>query len=161
MEPPPGRRPCTVVFSPAPADESEQETEVAPVDGTTWESDADCPFHTVMGQFAQAAVRQQVLYLEGEVLPRSDLVDTLDGWHQLYRLVRTRVCPATRCMPLTSDDLATLVETAVPALLPLRVPASVRATLRRQLVACATCPSPQQCPLGLPATSDLPKEESR
>jgi hypothetical protein len=141
------------------AHEPEQET--TPADGTAWDSDADCPFHTVMGQLAQAAVRQQVLFLEGEMLPRTDLVDTLDGWQHLYRLVRTRVCPATRCMPLTPDDVATLVETAVPALLPPSVPASVQASLRRQLVACANCSSPQQCPLGLPARSDLPEEEPR
>lgn len=127
----------------------EPATTTAPATREALESDIECPFHAVMGELAQTAVMQQVLHLEGDLLPRAALVDALEGWQQLYRLVRTRVCPATREAPLTSADLATLVDTAVPCLLPPGVPVAVQARLRRQLVACARCASPQQCPLGL------------
>jgi hypothetical protein len=102
-----------------------------------------------MGELAQTAVMQQVLHLEGDLLPRAALVDALEGWQQLYRLVRTRVCPATRDAPLTPADMATLMDTAVPCLLPPGVPVAVQARLCRQLAACARCTSPQECPLGL------------
>jgi hypothetical protein len=102
-----------------------------------------------MGELAQTAVMQQVLHLEGELLPRAALVDALEGWQQLHRLVRTRVCPATRDALLTPADVATLVDTAVPYLLPPVVPVAVQARLYRQLAACTRCTSTQDCPLGL------------
>jgi hypothetical protein len=101
-----------------------------------------------MEQLAQTAVTQQVLHLEGELLPRDDLVDALGGWQQLYHLIRMHVCPATRQAPLTQEDVAALVDVALPRLLPRQVPLEVLAPLRHQLVACATCPSTQQCPVG-------------
>ena len=103
-----------------------------------------------MAQLAQTAVMQQVLHLEGELLPRADLADTLDGWQQLYRLVRRRVCPATREAPLTSAEVAALVDTALPQLLPPSIPRRLYVSLRRQLIACASCASPQQCPVSFP-----------
>jgi hypothetical protein len=109
-----------------------------------------------MGQLAQAAVRQHVLHLEGELVPRADLVERLEGWQQLYRLVRTRVCPATRDTTLTAADLATLVEHAVPCLLPSGVPRLVQSSLCQQLVACASCRSAHECPLGFSAESVRP-----
>lgn len=127
----------------------EPTTTTAPATREALESETECPLHTVMGEMAQTAVMQQVLHLEGELLPRAALVDALEGWQQLYRLVRTRVCPATCDPPLTPADLASLVGTAVPCLLPPGVPVAVQTRLCRQLVACARCASPQECPLGL------------
>jgi hypothetical protein len=127
----------------------EPATTATPATSRALESDIECPLHTVLGELAQTAVMQQVLHLEGELLPRAALVDALEGWQQLYRLVRTQVCPATRDAPLTPADLAALVETAVPCLLSPGVPVAVQARLCRQLVACARCTSPQECPLGL------------
>jgi hypothetical protein len=153
MEPSQDSHPLDAPSTVNPATAPAPTTGTAPAPGQVLESDVDCPFHTVMGQLAQTAVLQQVLHLEGELLPRTDVVETLDGWQQLYRLVRMRVCPATRTAPLTPADLATLVDIAVPRLLPPTVPAQVQASLRRQLVACVSCSSPQQCPLGLAAPS--------
>jgi hypothetical protein len=104
-----------------------------------------------MGELAQTAVRQHVLHLEGEMLPRAALVDALDGWQQLYHLIRTRLCPATRRASGSPAEMAALVDTAVFSLLPPSVPDSVQARLRCQLLACAACASSAQCPLGLPA----------
>jgi hypothetical protein len=125
----------------------EPETVAVPDSSGPLDPDSACPFHTVTNQLAHTAVMQQVLYLEGEVLPRDNLLDAMDGWGQLYRLVRTHVCPATRQTPLTQENLAALVDIAVPQLLS-QVPVEVLAALRQQLVACATCLSAQQCPLG-------------
>jgi hypothetical protein len=136
--------PASPAVAPVPA---APQTDPEPAAERVWESDANCPFHTVMTQLAQVAVTQQVLYLGGEQVPRPDLADSLEGWHQLYRLVRTHVCPATRAAALTSADVTTLVDTALPQLLPARLPRQLHVNLRRQLIACASCASPQQCPL--------------
>lgn len=129
----------------------------APATEETSEPDVECPFHTVITHLAQTAVMQRVLHLEGEALPRAELLDALDGWEQLCRLVRTRVCPATRDVPLTPAELTALVDTAVPHLVPPSVPAEDQARLRRQLAVCARCASPQQCPLGVANRASLAK----
>jgi len=139
--------------SPPPRDSRATTPDPAPTTppGTSGalEPAAGCLLHTVMDQLAHTAVRQHVLHSQGEALPRADLVDALDGWQQLYHLVRTQVCPATRAAPLTPADLAACLDTTVPGLLPPTVSMEVRARLRRQLVACATCASVQDCPLGM------------
>ena len=156
MELPHGSRPFDAPSSTIPATTPAPQTGTAPAAEGALESDANCPFHTVMAQLAQTAVTQQVLHLEGELLPRADLADTLDSWQQLYRLVRMRVCPATREAPLTPADVAALVDTALPHLLSPSVPVRLHASLRRQLIACASCESPQQCPLSFPRHTSLP-----
>jgi hypothetical protein len=133
----------------APADSTRTHDPTAePAAAAVLELGAACPLHSVLGELAQAAVRQHVLHLEGEVLPRADLVAEVDGWQQLYRLVRTQVCPATRTRPVPPAELDTLVDAAVCRRLPPSVPARIQQRLRRQLLACAACTSPAQCPLG-------------
>lgn len=109
---------------------------------------AECPFHTVMRQLAGTAVRQHILHIEGEVLPRADLVAALDKWQELYHLLRNRVCPATRIAPLVSTDIEARVGAILPSCL---TPgqASVRTSLCRQIAQCAGCQSSQDCPLHL------------
>jgi hypothetical protein len=110
----------------------------------------ECPFQLVMGQLAQAAVTQQVLHITGELLPRADLVDKLDGWRDLYRLIRLRICPATRVAPLTPAELDALVDAALRPMgqaEPLNTSAQqTLARLRAQLSSCAACETTQQCP---------------
>lgn len=113
---------------------------------------AECPFHTVMRQLAGVAVRQHVLHTEGEVLPRSDLIAALDGWQQLYHLVLSRVCPATRIAPLPPIELAALIDAALLHLLP-PTQAPLRTRLCRQLGQCALSSSSQDCPLYIAPSS--------
>ena len=58
--------------------------------------DALCPLHVAMQGLAQAAVSQLVYYAQGEYAPRADLVQDLERWQQLHRLIATRICPASR-----------------------------------------------------------------
>lgn len=113
------------------------------------EPEIECPFHTIMRHLAGTAVQQHILHLEGELLPRPDLVNALESWQQLYRLVRTHVCPATREAPLLPADIDALVDTALPRLLADAAPPQVSARLRRRLTQCASVESSRDCPLSL------------
>lgn len=135
---------------------TETTTQAARPSRGTFGMAVECPFHTVMRQVAEAAVLQHVLHLEGEVLPRRNLVDDLECWQQVYRLVRTRVCPATREAPLLPDVRETLLDVALPYLLPTDTPQSLQARLVWQIAACARCSSSQECPLGLVSCTDQP-----
>lgn len=110
---------------------------------------SECPFHTVMRQVAEAAVLQHVLHLEGEVLPRQDLVENLERWQQVYRLVRIQVCPATRDAALTADEVHTLLDIALPCLMPPDAPQPLWSRLSARIATCAKFPTSRECPLGL------------
>jgi hypothetical protein len=58
--------------------------------------DALCPLHVTMQGLAQAAVSQSLYYAQGEYAPRAELVQDLDRWQQLQRLIATHICPASR-----------------------------------------------------------------
>ncbi len=138
--------------------DSAPEPLAAPAPRATHIPDAGCPFQSIMSRLAETAVLQQVLHMEGELLPRTELALALEGWQQLYHLARTRVCPATRDASLTPTEITALVEVALPRLLPVDVPLGLQARLRRQFLVCATCASSQQCPLGLTSRSALSEE---
>jgi hypothetical protein len=144
-----GARSFDVPSSENPTNPLAPDSATAPEFRRTWASNSNCPLHIVMERLAHLTVSQKVLHLQGERLPRLDLVDALEGWQQLYRLVLTRVCPATREIALSSADLATLVHTAVPRLLLPSVPTSDQNRLIQRLMSCASCASAAQCPLGL------------
>jgi hypothetical protein len=106
----------------------------------------ECPLHAAMGQLAQAAVLQHVLHLEGEWLPRPELLLALEGWAGVHALIRAHVCPATREAPLEPAELSSFVD---DALAPLFTPAEapLRAQLRRTIARCAACGLAEGCPL--------------
>ena len=58
-----------------------------------------------MEEIAQAAVRQHVLYQEGESQPRPELLPRLDAWLAFHRLIRSRICTASRESTITAVDL--------------------------------------------------------
>ncbi len=111
---------------------------------------SECPLHTVMGELAHVTVTQHVLYLEGECLPRSELVSALDQWTSLHSLIRNRICSASRSTPLSPFEF----ESAVGALLEVhRLPDSSGARpapekLQQAVHACWACSQSQTCPLG-------------
>lgn len=107
----------------------------------------ECPLHVAMEEIAQVAVRQHVLYVEGECQPRPELVNRLERWLALHARIRSAICAASRSGAISVDDL----ERTLDALLP--PPGDVDALpqwrrLRRALTACATSAT---CPLGMDA----------
>lgn len=96
---------------------------------------ARCPLHTIMGQIAQTALRQHVLFLEGELLPRVESLQDLEALTALAKLVTARVCVSSRgATRLTEGELARLW-----------TPLSDGGDLRQATIACARSES---CPLG-------------
>jgi hypothetical protein len=69
-----------------------------------------CPLRLAMERIAWAALRQHVLYLEGECQPRLELVRDLETSTTLERLIRRQVCPISRSCPLEPDELASAVD---------------------------------------------------
>lgn len=69
-----------------------------------------CPLRLAMERIARTALRQHVLYLEGECQPRLELVRDLETSTTLERLIRRRVCPISRGCPLEPDELASAVD---------------------------------------------------
>ena len=57
---------------------------------------ATCPLRVAMERIAQVALRQHVLYLEGECQPRVELLRELEASYTLERLIRTRICAVSR-----------------------------------------------------------------
>jgi hypothetical protein len=99
-----------------------------------------------MREAAGAAVMQHVLYLEGEVLPRPELGQSLEVWTRLHRLIADHICPATRTQPLDPGQVQPLVEGALASCTP-AVSAALVAHLERALERCATCTPADACPL--------------
>ena len=103
-----------------------------------------CPLQQAMEEIAQAAVRQHVLYQEGESQPRPELLARLEAWSSLHRLIRSRICTASRESRITVVDLESALDELFPQ--PRDVATRLRAQqLRAALVACARATS---CPLG-------------
>jgi hypothetical protein len=102
-----------------------------------------CPLHLAMERIARAAVRQHVLYAEGESQPRPTLLLDLERWTALHTLIRTRICVASRSDVFSPEEL----EQALATLAPAPVDAELqphRQLLREMLSACAQA---QCCPL--------------
>lgn len=103
-----------------------------------------CPLQQAMEEIAQAAVRQHVLYQEGESQPRPELLARLEVWSSLHRLIRSRICTASRESRITVVDLESALDELFPQ--PRDVATQLRLEqLRAALVACARATS---CPLG-------------
>ncbi|HEX5547644.1 MAG TPA: hypothetical protein VFX24_09545 [Ktedonobacterales bacterium] len=103
-----------------------------------------CPLQQAMEQIAQVAVRQHVLYQEGESQPRPELLARLEAWSSLHRLIRLRICTASRESRITFVDLESALDELFPQ--PSDVAAQRRVQhFRAALVACARATS---CPLG-------------
>jgi hypothetical protein len=97
-----------------------------------------CPLHFAMARLAELAVRQHVLYEEGEYAPRADLLRRLEQWTLLHRLIAMRVCPASRQAPLELCRLdAALRGLAEPT----------RGHLRTALARCSAHGGEDGCPL--------------
>lgn len=111
-------------------------------------AETECPLHTAMRHLTEAAVAQHVLYLEGEVLSRANLVSAITRWERMHTLIRECICPATREVSL---DIAVLTAATVDSTLE-GMFTPEQETLRwhfiRTLEACAACQSVSECPLG-------------
>lgn len=71
---------------------------------------ARCPLRVAMERIARAALRQHVLYLEGECQPRLELLRELEAASTLERLVRARICAVSRGSALAPDEIASAVD---------------------------------------------------
>ncbi len=100
--------------------------------------DAQCPLHVAMQGLAHTAVSELLDYAQGEYAPRVVLMQDLDRWQQLHRLIATHICPASR----TERASAAAVTTA-RGLLPESRYSSQRDLLRR----CACREWGDPCPL--------------
>jgi hypothetical protein len=103
-----------------------------------------CPLQQAMEEIAQTAVRQHLLYQEGESQPRPELLARLETWSSLHRLIRSRICTASRESRISAGELESAVDELFPQ--PRDVAAQRRVQrLRATLAACARATS---CPLG-------------
>ena len=68
--------------------------------------DALCPLHVAMQGLAHTGVSQLLYYAQGEYAPRAELVQELDRWQQLHRLIATHICPASRTERATAAAVA-------------------------------------------------------
>ena len=100
--------------------------------------DALCPLHVAMQGLAQAAVSQLLYYAQGEYAPRAELVQELERWQQLHRLIATHICPASRTERATAAAV-----TVACGLIPERDYTGQRDLLRR----CACRNQSDPCPL--------------
>ena len=105
----------------------------------------ECPLHVAMEEIAHVAVKQHVLYLEGECQPRPELIERLSAWSDLHRFIRARVCIASRGASLSPDAL----DAALDDLLPSGEDAPVSSHVRRLRRALTVCAQAASCPLGL------------
>lgn len=103
-----------------------------------------CPLQQAMEEIAQVAVRQHVLYQEGESQPRPELLTRFEAWTSLHRLIRSRICTASRESTITAVELESALDELFPQ--PRDVATALRVQqLRATLVVCARATS---CPLG-------------
>ncbi len=103
-----------------------------------------CPLQQAMEEIAQAAVQQHVLYQEGESQPRPELLARLEAWSSLHRLIRSRICTASRKATMPIGDLASALDEQFPQ------PGDVatQRRLHRLYVTLAACARATSCPLG-------------
>lgn len=102
---------------------------------------AECPLHIAMDELARASVTQHVLYLEGECLPRPELLADLDRWVSIHSLIHNRICVASRTTPLEDSELEIIAGR-------IRGAGEPWAQGERLVMACADCNQAQHCPLG-------------
>jgi hypothetical protein len=119
-------------------DMTKEETRPSATAAPPHAEDALCPLHVAMQGLAQAAVSQLVYYAQGEYAPRADLVQELERWQQLHRLIATRICPASRVGRATAAAVTVACD-----LLPERDYTGQRDLLRR----CACRNQSDPCPL--------------
>jgi hypothetical protein len=103
-----------------------------------------CPLQQAMEEIAQAAVQQHVLYQEGESQPRPELLARLDAWTALHRLIRSRICTASRESRISVVEL----ESALEDLFPQAEDAVTRSRLQHLRANLAACAGATSCPLG-------------
>ena len=106
----------------------------------------ECPLHTAMRHLTEAAVAQHVLYMEGEVRPRPDLVEAIARWERLHTMIRECVCPATREIVVRAPALAEIVDTTLGETCT-QAERDIRARFIQALDACSACASTAECPL--------------
>jgi len=70
----------------------------------------ECPLHSTMRELALLATQQHIYYLEGECLPRPDLLRRLQTWSLVHQVVSSRLCPATRDTSLHVEELESTLE---------------------------------------------------
>ena len=103
-----------------------------------------CPLQQAMEEIARAAVEQHVLYLEGESQPRPGLLARLEAWASLHRLIRSRICTASRDTAIPAVELEYALDELFPDLRGFAQQLRLQ-HLRAALTACARATS---CPLG-------------
>lgn len=103
-----------------------------------------CPLQQAMEEIAQAAVEQHVLYQEGESQPRPELLARLDAWTSLHRLIRSRICTASRDTAIPAVEL----ESALDDLFPDLGGFAQQSRLQHLRVTLTTCARATSCPLG-------------
>jgi hypothetical protein len=102
------------------------------------ESAVGCPLHFAMARLAELAVRQHVLYEQGEYTPRPELLTELDRWARLHALIARHICPASR----QSTPNRGRLEGALSGLAE-----PTRGHLRLMLARCAAHDGEDGCPL--------------
>jgi hypothetical protein len=100
--------------------------------------DALCPLHVAMQGLAHAGVSQLLYYAQGEYAPRAGLMEDLDRWQQLHRLIAAHICPASRTERATAAAV-----TIACGLIPESCFSAQRDLLRR----CACRERGDPCPL--------------
>lgn len=103
-----------------------------------------CPLQQAMEEIAQAAVRQHVLYQEGESQPRPELLARLDAWSSLHRLIRLRICTASRESIISAVEL----ECALDELFPQPRDVATQSQVQQFRSSVAACARATSCPLG-------------
>jgi hypothetical protein len=103
-----------------------------------------CPLQQAMEEVAQVAVRQHVLYQEGESQPRPELLVRLEAWTALHRLIRSHICTVSRESRISTADL----ESALDELFPQPRDSATQRQAQQLRVALATCARATSCPLG-------------
>ncbi|HEU4785163.1 MAG TPA: hypothetical protein VFS83_17630 [Ktedonobacterales bacterium] len=103
-----------------------------------------CPLQQAMEEIAQAAVRQHVLYQEGESQPRPELLAHLDAWSSLHRLIRLRICTASRESTISAVEF----ECALDELFPQPRDVATQSQVRQLRTSVAACARATSCPLG-------------
>jgi hypothetical protein len=101
----------------------------------------ECPLHLAMDELARASVTQHVLYLEGECLPRPELLADIDQWFSIHSLVHNRICAASRTTPLEDSELESTARR-------IRLAGEPHGQSERLIAACAVCNQARHCPLG-------------
>jgi hypothetical protein len=107
---------------------------------------SECPLHIVMQRLAEAAVRQDVLHVVGEVLPRPGYVAAIEGWLALLHVVQQRVCPATRQVALRPEEVHVTLDALFAAFPTSANSPQLQSQLRCAITSCAAQGQAAGCP---------------